>query len=187
MSWRSTENGDYPAEGAIVIAYNGEEAYVSRYSTDVFRSAEHGFEVSPTIHWSPRPEAVAQNARQSEENTAPVFAALFHGIRLQGYDLEASNDVDAVYYRPIYCHRSGGFVAVCLQWFDEYDYSQSNFLNHQRYGREEDCKRVCDAANLLLGDLPKRMDAHRLYSTLKYKLSELGVLRKEDEADENAD
>lgn len=54
-----------------------------------------------------------------------------------------------VYYRAFLVQRDGKniYQPVCMQWFDEYDYYHSNFLNNIRYELEADCRAICNQEN----------------------------------------
>jgi hypothetical protein len=47
-----------------------------------------------------------------------------------------------VYWRPYITN--DGVVAVCMQWFDEYDYDSSRYYNDKKYKTEKKCQKKCD-------------------------------------------
>jgi hypothetical protein len=58
-----------------------------------------------------------------------------------------------IYYR-IMKSKTEGLIAVCMQWFDEYDCDQSRLVNDKKYESEDEAKTAIkvmyyDAAEIL--------------------------------------
>lgn len=73
-------------------------------------------------------------------------------------EIKAFAEADKEYYR-LFVNRDDEPCVVCMQWFDEYDYDQTRFINGKKYETEEQAENALLSlkikANMPLTNLEK--------------------------------